>query len=137
MSLTDPTRDVSWILYETRQRTLLRPFRFKELIDTKSSLSMKLITQATTYNSCYGRILRHFIATADSSSPATTRIKSSNPSIPGVLWLTSHSKENKKLSWQDPSSSVYKTSWMQRASNTIKKSLQNLLTNTSRTSEES
>jgi hypothetical protein len=97
MSLTDPTKDVSWILYETRQRTLLRPFRFKELIDTKSSLSMKLITQATTYNSCYGRILRHFIATADSSSPATTRIKSSNPSIPGVLWLTSHSKGNKKL----------------------------------------
>ena len=38
-----------------------------------------LTTQPTMYNSSYGRILRHFITTADSSSPATTKTESLVP----------------------------------------------------------
>ena len=131
MSLTDPTKDVSWILYETKQKTLLRPSHLRDLLNTKSSSLTKQTTPVMMYNSYYGRILRHFIATADLSSPVITRTKSSNPSTPDVPLLTSPSKESKKRSWQDPSSSVYKTSWMKRVSNTIKKSLQNLYQSTS------
>ena len=36
------------------------------------------------YNSCYGRLLRSSLAIADSSLPATTKTKSSNPYILGV-----------------------------------------------------
>jgi DNA polymerase III delta prime subunit len=60
MLSTDPTKDVSWILYGTKRRTLLRPSHLRDLLNTKSSSSMRLITQATTYNSYYGRILRLF-----------------------------------------------------------------------------
>ena len=137
MSLTDPTRGDSLILSETMRRISLRPYHFRQLMqNTKSSLLTKLTTQPTMYSSSYGLILRHFITTADSSLPATIRIKSSNHSIQGVLWLSSVSKEKKKLSWQDYSLSVSKTSWIRKASSMIQKSLQNLLTNISPTGGE-
>ena len=74
----------------TAQKISLRPSHFRRLLDTKSSSSMKLITQQTTYNSSLGRLLRSFIATADSSLPATSKTKSSNHFIPVAQWLNSN-----------------------------------------------
>ena len=81
MSSTDPMRDASLIRSEILQKISLRPYHFRQLLDTKSSSSMRQITQQTTYNSYYGRLLRSFMAIADSSSPVTSRIKFSNPSL--------------------------------------------------------
>ena len=74
MSSTDPMKDDSLILSETMRRISLRPSRFHQLQNTKSSSLMKQITQPMMYNSSYGRLLRSFMVTADSSSPATTKI---------------------------------------------------------------
>ena len=125
MSSMDPTRVDSSILSETMRKTSLRPSHFRQMLNTKSSLLMKVITRATMFNSSYGRLLRNLLVIADSSSPATTRTKSSNLSIPDVPSSTSQSKEKKRPSWQYPSSSVYRTSWMRRASDMIRKSLRN------------
>ena len=92
----DPMKDDFWTQYEIKQRTLLRPFRFKEMVNQKSSLLTKLTTQPMMFNSSLGRILRRFIATADSSSPATTRTKSSNRSTVDVPSLTLLSKAEKE-----------------------------------------
>ena len=82
MSSTDPMRDDSWILSETLRKTSLRPSHFLQLQNTKSSSLMRQITQPTMFNSSYGRLLRSLVATADSSSPATSKTKSSNHSTP-------------------------------------------------------
>ena len=131
MSLTDPTKDVSWILYGTRQKTLLRPSHLRDLLNIKSSSSMKLITRATTFNSYYGRILRHFITTADSSSPVTTRTKSLNLFTLDVLSSTSPSRGSKSNNLQEVSSNDSKRSWIKKKLSTIKKSLLNLYPSTS------
>ena len=47
------------------------------------------------FNSSYGQALRSLVATADSSSPATTKTKSSRPSILVAQLLTSPSQERK------------------------------------------
>jgi hypothetical protein len=137
MSLMDPMRVDSLILSETMRKTLLRPYRFRQMLNTKSSSLTRQITQGTTFNSSLGRLLRSLLVIADSSLPATTRTRLSNPSTPDVPSSTLGSREKKKPHWQDPSSSVYRTSWMRRASDMIKKSLQNSLTNTSQIGEES
>ena len=82
MSLMDPTRDASLIRSEILQKISLRPYHFRQMLDTKSSSSMRRITQQTTYNSYLGRLQRSFLATADSSLPATSKTKSSNHFIP-------------------------------------------------------
>ena len=133
MSSTDPTKGVSWILYETKQKTLLRPSHLRDLLNTKSSSSMRLITQETTYNSFCGRILRHFIATADSSSPATTRTKSSNLFTLDVQSSTSQSKGSNEFNLQEVFSNVYKRSLIRKGSSTIKRSLRNWYRSTSQT----
>ena len=133
----DPTKGVSWILYGTKQRTSLRPSHLRDLLNTKSSLWMKVTTRPQMYNSFYGQILRHFITTADSFSPATTKTKSSNLFIPDVPSLISPSRANKRRSWQDPFSSAYKTSWMRKGSSMIKKFLLKLSPSTSQIFEES
>ena len=79
MSSTDPMKDDLWILSETMRKTSLRPSRLRQLQNTKSSSLMKQITHPMMYNSVYGRLLRSLLATADSSSPVTTKIKSLNP----------------------------------------------------------
>jgi hypothetical protein len=131
MLSTDPTKDVSWILYGTKRRTSLRPSHLRDLLNTKSSSSMRQITQATTYNSYYGRILRHFITTADSSSPATIRTKLLNLFTPDVQSLTSPSKGSKEFNLREVSFSDFNQSWTRKGLNMIKKSLLNLYQNTS------
>ena len=84
MSLMDLMREDFSTQYGTRQRTLLRPFHFKQLANTKLSLLTSAITQGTMYNSSYGQILRHFMVTVGSSSPVTTKTKSSNHFTPDV-----------------------------------------------------
>src|SRR5210317_158987 len=114
MSSTDPTKGVSWILYGTRPRTSLRPFHLRDLLNTKSSSLTKQTIPVMMFNSYYGRILRHFIATADSFSPATTRTKSLNLSIPDVQSSTSPSKESKEFNLQVVSYNDSKQSWMRK-----------------------
>ena len=96
MSSMDPMKDDSLIRSEILRRISLRPSRFRRLLDTKSSSSMKQITHQTTYNSSLGRLLRSFIATADSSLPATTKTKSSNHFIPVAQWSNSELGEKQK-----------------------------------------
>ena len=122
MSSMDPMRDDSSILSETMRRISLRPSRFRQLQNTKSSSLMRQITQRTTYNSSYGRLLRSLVATADSSSPATTKTKSSNPSTPVVQSSSSESKAETNLPSQHPSSNVSSKSWIQKALNMITRS---------------
>ena len=70
--------------YGTRQRTLLRPFHFKQLANTKLSSLTSVIIQPMMFNSSYGQILRHFMVIADLSSPVTTKTKSLNLFTPDV-----------------------------------------------------
>merc|ERR1711991_573416 len=74
------------------------------------------------YNSSYGRLLRSSLAIADSSLPATTKTKSSNPFIPDVPLLSLESKEKKDKESQHPSSNVSNKSWIQRVLNMITRS---------------
>ena len=81
-----------------------------------------LITQQTTYNSYYGRLLRSFMATADSSLPATSKTKSSNHFIPVAQWLNSELGESKNPPSPPPSSKESKKSWIQKVLNMITRS---------------
>ena len=92
MSSMDPMKGGSWILSEIMRRTLLRPFRLRQLLNTKSSSSMRQITHPMMYNSYLGHLLRNLPVTVDSSSPAITRTKFLNPSIPVVPSLNLASK---------------------------------------------
>ena len=91
-------------------------------VNTKSSSLMRQITRPQMYNSPYGRLLRNLLVIADSSSPATTKTKSSVPSIPDVQSSTSHSKEKNDKFLQDNSSNVSRPSWVQRVLNMITRS---------------
>ena len=82
----------------------------------------ELTTHPTMYNSAYGRLLRSSLAIADSSSPATTKTKSSNPFIPVVQSLSLESKEKTVSPSLPSSSSVSKKSWMQKVLNMITRS---------------
>ena len=75
MSSMDPMRGDSWTPSEIMRRTSLRPFRLRQLLNTKLSSSMRQTTHPMMYNSYLGRLLRNLPVTADSSSPATTRTK--------------------------------------------------------------
>ena len=102
MSSTDPMRGDSWILSETMRKTSLRPSRFRQLQNTKSSSLMRQITQPMMYNSSYGRLLRSLVGTADSSSLATSKTKLSNHFIPVAQWLNSELEESKNQQLQHP-----------------------------------
>lgn len=73
MSSTDPMKDDFLIPSEIMRKTLLRPYRLRQILNTKSLSLTKLTTHPTMYNSYYGRLLRSSLAIADSSSPATTK----------------------------------------------------------------
>ena len=79
-------------------------------------------TQHRMSNSYLGRRLRNLLITVDSYSPAIIRIKSLNPSIPGVLWLTSLSKVKRSNKSQDNSSRELLLSWMEKRLDMIRKS---------------
>ena len=125
MSSTDPMKDDSWILSETMRRTSLRPSRLRQLQKHKESSLMKQITHPMMYNSVYGRLLRSLLATADSSSPATIKTKSSNPSIPVVPSLSSESKEKSDQKLPTVSSLDFKKSLTEKEFSTTQKFLSN------------
>ena len=79
MSSTDPMKDDSLIPSEIMRKISLRPYRLRQILNTKSLSLTRLTTHPTMYNSAYGRLLRSSLAIADSSSPATTKTKSSIP----------------------------------------------------------
>jgi hypothetical protein len=137
MSLTDPTKVDSLILSETLRKTLLRPSHFRQLLNTKSSSLMRQITQPTMYNSSYGRLLRSLVVTVGSSSPATSRTKSLNPSTPVARLLSLELEENKNLPSLHNSSKESKRSWIRRVLNMSQKFLSNSLTNISPIGDES
>ena len=95
MSSTDPMKDDSSIPSEILRRISLRPSRFLQLQNTKSSSLMRQITQPMMYNSSYGRLLRSLVATADSSSPATSKTKFSNHFIPACATVVDFSIKGK------------------------------------------
>src|SRR6056300_1807806 len=114
MSSMDPTKVDSSILSETMRRTSLRPSHLRQMLNTKSSSLMRQITRPMMFNSSYGRLLRSLLVTADSSSPATTKIKSLNHSTPDVPSLSLESREKNVKQLQHPSSNVYNKSWIQK-----------------------
>ena len=122
MSSMDPMKDDSWILSETLRKTSLRPSRFKQLANTKSSSLTRQITQPMMYNSSYGRLLRSLVATADSSSPAISKTKSSIPSTPDVPVLIFQPIPKTNPNSQHSSSSDSKKSWVQKVLNMITRS---------------
>ena len=122
MSSTDPMRDDSWILSETMRKTSLRPSRFHQLQNTKSSSLMKQITQPMMYNSSYGRLLRSLVQTADSSLPATTKTDWSSHFTPGARVLTFPPIQQTDQDSQHNSSQDSKKSWIQKVLNMITKS---------------
>ena len=122
MSSMDPMKDDFLIPSEILRKTSLRPSRLHRLLNTKSSSLMRQITRPMMYNSSYGHLLRSLVATADSSSPATSKTKSSSPSTPGarVLIFPPIPKANQNL---HPSSlSASKKSWIQKVLNMITRS---------------
>ena len=122
MSSMDPMRDVSWIRSETMRRISLRPSHFRQLQNTKSSSLMRQITRPMMYNSSYGRLLRSLLVTVDSSSPATTKTKSLNPSTLDALSLSLESKEKIDNPLPLSSSNVSNKSWIQKVLNMITRS---------------
>ena len=103
-------------------KTSLRPYRFKQLVDTKSSSLMKQITQPTMYNSSYGRLLRSLVAIAGLSSPVTTKTKLSNHSTPDVPSLSLESKEKNVKELPHHSSIESEPSWIRKVLNMITRS---------------
>ena len=81
-----------------------------------------LTTRPTMYNSYYGRLLRSLLVTADSSSPATTKTKSSNHFIPVQQWLNSELGEKTDNPLPPSSSNDSKKSWIQKVLNMITRS---------------
>ena len=122
MSSMDPMKDGSWILSETMRKISLRPSRFHQLQNTKSSSLMRQITQPTMYNSSYGLLLRSLAQTVDSSSPVTTKTVWSSHSTPAarVLIFPPIVKTDQNL--QHNSSPVSKKSWVQKVLNMITRS---------------
>jgi hypothetical protein len=100
MSSTDQMKDVFWIRSETMRKISLRPYHLHQIANTKLSSSMKQITHPMTYNSFFGRLLRSFLVTADSSSPVIIKTKSSNHFIPVAQWLNSELEVNRSNSSQ-------------------------------------
>ena len=122
MSSMDPMKDDSWILSETMRRTSLRPSRLQQLRNTKSSSLMRQITHPMMFNSSYGRLLRNLLATADSSSPVTTKIKSLNPCTRDVPLSSLELKEKSDSPLPPSSSNDSKKSWIQKVLNMITRS---------------
>ena len=81
----------------------------------------ELTTQPTTYSSSYGRILRHFITTADLFSPATIRTKLSNHSTPDVQSSSLDSQTSRDQQSPQSSSSDSKESWIKRLLSMMRK----------------
>ena len=104
-------------------RISLRPSHYLHLTQsTKSSLLTKATTQPTMYNSSYGQILRRFITTVDSSSPVTTKTRSSNPSTVDAPVLIFPSLVNKNQQSLQSSSDASNKSWIQKVLNMITRS---------------
>ena len=122
MSSMDPMKDVFSIRSETMRRISLRPFRLQQILNTKSSSSMRLTTQQTTYNSYLGRLQRSFLATADSSLPAISKTKLSNLSTPDAPVLTFPPIPKANPNLPPNSSKESKKSWIQRLLNLITRS---------------
>jgi len=126
MSLMDPTKVDSLILSETMRRILLRPYRFRQLLNTKSSSLMRQITRPMMFNSSYGRLLRNLVVIADSSSPATTKTKSSNLFTQDVQSLISPQLPRTNQNLPQVSSTVSGLYLRQKVLNMIQKFLLNL-----------
>ena len=123
MSLMDPMKEGSSIPSVITLKTSQVPSRFRRKRNTKSLSSTKQTIQPLMFNSCLGRPLKNSQRIVDSYSPATIKIKSSNHSTPGVLWLSSalRAKRNKKS--QQHSSAELTGSWTVNGFKVIRKSL--------------
>ena len=86
---------------------------------------------------CYGRLLRSLLKTADSSSPATTKTKSSNHFIPVAQWLSSELKEKNEQQLPTVSSLDFEKYSKEKEYNTNQKYLLSSSASTSPTGDES
>ena len=136
MSSTDPMNEDSSIPLEITQRTSPQQYPYPLMPNIRSSSSTRQTTPHQMYNCCLGHPLRNFQVIADSSSPVIIKIKSSNRSIPGVLWsnLAYVGKKNRRLRLL--SSPDLTLSWTKRGAVLTRKSWQNSSISISQTGEE-
>ena len=137
MSLIDRMKEGFLIQFGIMPRTLRLRSLLAATRSIKSSSSMRQTIPLPTYNSFLERVLRSSPTTVDSSSLATTRIKSSNPSTPGVLWSNLASKVRRNLKFRQRFSIDLYPSWTKNGLKLIRKFSLNSSTNTSPIGEES
>ena len=125
MLLTDQMKEDFLIRLETMPRILPQQYPFHLMPNIKSLSLTRQTTQLQMYSYCLGHRLRSFRVTVDSSLPVIIRIKSSNLSIPGVLWssLAYVGSKNKRLRLL--SSPDLTLSWTKRGARLIRRSWQN------------
>ena len=125
MLLMDQMKEDFLIRLETMPRILPQQYPFHQMPNIKSLSSTRQTTPRQMYSYCLGHRLRSFQVIADSSSPVIIRIKSSNRSIPGVLWssLAYVGSKNKRLRLL--SSPDLTISWTKRGVKLIRRSLRN------------
>ena len=137
MLSTDQMKEDFLIRLETMPRILPQQYPFHQLPDIKSLSSTRQITPRQMYSCSYGHPLKNSQKIADSYSPAIIRIKSLNPSIRDVLWLSLVFRKNLNKKSLPNSSTDLTGSWTENGFKLIRKSSQNSSTNTSQTGEES
>ena len=137
MLSTDQMKDDSLIQSEITPKTSHQQFPSHLIVDIKSLSSTRQTTPPQMSSSYLEHLSRNFPQTVDSSSPATTRTKSLNPSTPGVQSLNLESQQNKNQQSLLNSSKDLTGSWTPSGFKVIRESSQNSLTNTSPTGEES
>ena len=125
MSSTDQTKEDFLTPLETVQRTLRQQSRSPLMPDIKSSSLMRQTIPRPTYNSSLERLLRSSQETADLSSPAIIKIKSSSHSTPGVLWSSFPSKVKRNQRSKRSSLSDLTLSWTVNGAKVIRKFLSN------------
>ena len=125
MLSTDQMKEDFLIRSEIMPRILPQRYPSHPMPNIKSLSSTRQTTPRQMYSYCLGHRLRSFLPTVDSSSPVIIRIKSSNHSIPGVLWssLAYVGSKNKRLRLL--SSPDLTLSWTRRGAKLTRRSSRN------------
>ncbi len=131
MLSTDPMKDGSSTPLGTTPKTLPQQFPSRLTVDIKSSSSTRQTIQPPMSSSYLEHLSRNFQTTVDLFSPATTKIKSSSPSIPDVPSLNLESEEKISHISNQNFSGDLTGSWTPNGFKVIRKSSSNSLTSTS------
>ena len=122
MSSTDPMRDVFSIRSETMRNLSLRPSRFLQMQNTKSSSLMKLDNTSNDVQLLLRAFIEEFAGNCRFIFTCNYKNKILEPSTPDVPSLSLESKEKIVKPLPPSSSSDSEKSWMQKVLNMITRS---------------